>query len=677
MKAFHCRGQALAAAVALSAALTVAPAQRCAAAPDLSPEEVQRLVSSAPGAAEYPEAGAIVLYDHKRLTVKPDGSQSLDEHILVKILKDRARGFGDQKRLYDEKTDSLSILTARTWLPDGSSVPVEDKAINVITPPELVGAAIYADIKQKVVSFPSIGPDVVVELHVRTDSRPDTLVAGVCPYGDLEVFRGEEPVLDKSYELALPESFPEPLVRTDNGLAPGEVSREGGARLYRWQAENVPMITRIPDMPPVLAYAPSLIFSNVESWESLGRWLAAQFYPAAAPDEPIRAKAAELTRGCATPADSIRAISLFVQKNVRNIPLSLGLAGWKPHAASKVLENMYGEQLDKTVLLSSLLTAAGFENWPALTGGDQIDVSSAQVPSTQQFSRLAVYVQRTVEDSVFCNPLYSEAERRGMWLVPMARYNRYGYFNSGQDARAVVVLPSGGTLFRTTAFPPEKSLALNTASLKLDSQGNVSGRFETLCDGLFDAQARAALMDLTPVDLEKNFQQAANSINEGASLEAWRLSDLKDLCLPAGASLDFNAPELGVLQGDMLILRLPRSPFDFAGLPYFPQLREREYDFVASGPFVLSSEVTLELPAGWRVAYSPQTDLSQSRFGNAVTGCRVEAGKLVLTRRLTVTARRVSVADYADFRSFLEQYSLPEKSLLLFERSAGKKAPKR
>ena len=80
----------------------------------LSTEEVARLVAESPGAQEYPEAGALILYHDKRLVISPDNDQALEEHLLVKILKDRGRRFGDQKRTFDAKRDSVEVLVART-----------------------------------------------------------------------------------------------------------------------------------------------------------------------------------------------------------------------------------------------------------------------------------------------------------------------------------------------------------------------------------------------------------------------------------------------------------------------------------------------------------------------------------------------------------------------------------
>jgi hypothetical protein len=645
----------------------------------LSPEEVRNLVAESPGLAEYPEASAIILYHSKQLTVRTDFFQVMEEHVLVKILQDRGRRFGDQKRMFDARTDSVEVLLARTWLPDLSSVPVEPKAINVITPPELVGAAVYAEIKQKVISYSSIAPGVVVELITRTLSRPDSAAARIQPYWDAEVFQGDEPVLRKVYTLRVPETFPAPLIYTGGGLGRTQVEEPAASapsgekyRTYWWEMRNVPMINRIPYMPPALEFAPCLIFSNVDTWETLGRYLADQFYPPARPDQAIRARAAQLTADCRTSADSVRSIYLFVATQVRNVSLDLGLAGWKPHPAGKVLENMYGDQQDKAVLLSSLLSAAGFANYPALAGAEQIDEVRAEVPSVMQFERMVIYVPGEFHDTTFENPLYREADRNGLWLVPFARYNRYGYFNQGQGSRSLVVMPSGGTLFKTVEFPPEKSLSLSTGELVLAGNGQVKGRFSTVTDGLFDAQARMQLKDLTPRELRQFFQQAANAVGEGANLGPYTLSDLDNLDLPAAAAIEFDAPDLGVVQGGMMILRIPLPPFSFSSLPYAPQLKEREYKFVADGPFVLSGEITIRLPDGWRVAFSPRTAFDETPYGSWVTGCRQEGDRLVFSRRITVQSRFVDVAHYPEFKKFFDNFNLPEHSLLLLEKkSAG------
>ncbi|HDZ11711.1 MAG TPA: DUF3857 domain-containing protein, partial [Bacteroidetes bacterium] len=81
-----------------------------------SQEEVQGLIENAPNAADYPQASAVILLHQKILTVHEDGSSTLDEHLLIKILKHRGKQkYGDQKRKYNAETDSIQVLRAVTY----------------------------------------------------------------------------------------------------------------------------------------------------------------------------------------------------------------------------------------------------------------------------------------------------------------------------------------------------------------------------------------------------------------------------------------------------------------------------------------------------------------------------------------------------------------------------------
>jgi hypothetical protein len=664
------------AAITAAAMLLLTVPLNLSAGVRLDEAEAQSLVASAPGLAEYPAAGALILYQGKQLVVRADGADELTEHLLVKILQDRGRDFGDQKRNFDSGTDSVEILLARTWLPDGATLPVEAKAINVITPPELAGAAIYADIKQKVISFGGIQPGAVVELVTRTVSQPDsTDKLDERVYWDMEMFRSSEPILRKRYELLLPDRSPAPLVARRNGLGEAEVAQvvhDGlSYRQFGWELADVPMIQQIPDMPPARSYAPWLLVSNVNNWENLGRWLSRRFYPSVVTGGAVKLRADSLVAHCPTKADSVQAIALYVATEVRNISLSLPLTSYEPTHADKVLDNMYGHSLDKTVLLVSMLGAVGIESWPAYGSGDMEDMLIEDVPAAAQFDRPVVFVQGFISDSTLINPLFGEAGSHGMWLFPTAQYNRYGYFNRGQGTRALIVMPSGGTLLKLREFPAEKSLALVRCELKLSDNGDVTGAFHVQTDGLFDAQARMSLKDGTPREREQYFSQAANAISEGAAVTGVDLSDLRNLTAAAGLKFGYQAPELGIVQGDMMILRVPSPPFGFTGLPYFPDIEQREYDFVADGPFTLVREYSVSLPPGWSVAYMPEHESRECPYGRWLTDCTRNGDTLTLRRSLTVTARGVKLDGYPEFRSFFQGFTLPRQSLILLEKTGS------
>ena len=639
----------------------------------LSEGEVSSTVANAPGLTEYPQAGAIVLYSGWNQRVNADGSSVLTHQVLVKILQDRGRNeFSDQKINFDSDTDSVEVLVARTWLPDLSTVPVEQKAINVITYPEAVQASIYADIKQKVISYPSIAPGVTIELVTRTTYKPekkDIESEVATPYWDTQLFRMQEPILRKVFELDLGKGTATPRIDVLNGLSPAETTSVEGRTVYRWSVENSPMIIAEPNMPESISYVPALAYSSLDSWDRLGKFISERFYPSIEPDETIRAKVAELTTGAQSAADSVRAIALFVVKDIRSIGLPLGLAGWRPNPAAEVFANRYGDIRDKTVLLAAMLKAAGFESYPALMSSDQKDLLINDVPSPDQFDRMGVYLTRTIVDSTFSNRYYDGAVRKGLWLLPVGSYNKYGYYSRGQNVPALVVKPDGGSLVNTDDFPATKSLTHNEYEISIADNGDLHGKIETVTDGLFDGRLRSQIKDLTPAERDKLFQQFVNAIGESAKLIDYKVSDLEDLAATATVSLEYEAQELGVVQKDMMIVHLPIAPFSFSNLPYTPELQQRSFDFVASGRFALLESFRINIPEGWKVAYLANQLEDNTTFGNWKITSGKGNGTVTFSRRMEVSTRWVTLDTYPEFKKFMDSFSLPKNTLLLLEKT--------
>ncbi len=78
-------------------------------------EKINQLVKDSPKFSDYPEAGAAILMQQIVHEINSDGSAITDEHIVIKIMRDRGKEkFGDLKRDYNVKTDSLVILIAQS-----------------------------------------------------------------------------------------------------------------------------------------------------------------------------------------------------------------------------------------------------------------------------------------------------------------------------------------------------------------------------------------------------------------------------------------------------------------------------------------------------------------------------------------------------------------------------------
>ncbi|MCK4591280.1 MAG: DUF3857 domain-containing protein, partial [Candidatus Latescibacteria bacterium] len=232
-------------------------------------EKIRQLVENSPSFSDYPEAGAVILLQQIVHEVGRDGGATTDEHLLIKILRDRGKEkFGDLKRNYNVKTDSMVVLIAHSRKQAGKPIPVEEKAINDITPPELANASIYADFHQKVISYPAVAPNVCVELKRRTFHQADP--AGSKYFWGIASFQTDEPILIKEYVVIVPKGWKFNYTVTRGTIEPA-ITEKGDKTVYLWRVENVAQIIPEPYMPP--EFAPTLIYTSCPSWEELGRWL--------------------------------------------------------------------------------------------------------------------------------------------------------------------------------------------------------------------------------------------------------------------------------------------------------------------------------------------------------------------------------------------------------------------
>ena len=83
---------------------------------------------------------------------------------------------------------------------------------------------------------------------------------------------------------------------------------------------------------------------------------------------------------------------------IRYVGVSFGIGRFRPHSASEVLANQYGDCKDKHTLLAAMLAAAGLHADPVLIGAG-IRFNSA-VPSPESFNHLITHLTLDGQEDV-------------------------------------------------------------------------------------------------------------------------------------------------------------------------------------------------------------------------------------------------------------------------------------
>ncbi len=174
---------------------------------------------------------------------------------------------------------------------------------------------------------------------------------------------------------------------------------------------------------------PTVAWTTFKSWEEVGAWHRGLEMDRMVPDETVKAKVAELTKGKTTDEEKAHALYDYVATNIRYLGVAFGIGRYQPHAAAEILNNQYGDCKDKHTLLAAMLAAAGIQSDAVLIGA-KVRFNDA-VPSPASFNHL---ITRATIDG------------KPVWLDTTAEVAAHGADAGGLacGSKQVLVVPTVG-----------------------------------------------------------------------------------------------------------------------------------------------------------------------------------------------------------------------------------------
>ena len=212
-------------------------------------------------------------------------------------------------------------------------------------------------------------------------------------------------VLTSEWVLWLPSGTPLNQSTQGSGIE-ARKSDEGDLTRYTWRRVNSTPIPIEANMPPLWEAASRLSVSTVPAWDFFVEWETALLEDVFR-DSPVDPELADdLQSQFTAPAERLRAIHEYVMQEIRyQQDYENMVAGVKPHPAPTVVERMYGDCKDKTVLFAQLARRMGIEVHFALIRTRMRGPVSTAVPS-QQFNHVIPYIpkQPGVAEGYFIDP---------------------------------------------------------------------------------------------------------------------------------------------------------------------------------------------------------------------------------------------------------------------------------
>lgn len=611
--------------------------------------EIDSIIKNAPSERDYPDAGALILLDRTTLRVDKDKNTLKERYLVIKILKDRGREeYGDIKQKYDKESCKIETLIARTHLSTGEIRKPEKKAISDVSAPEVWRASAYTRAMLRVVSFPAVDKGSVIEYRYRM--VPLKKRKGQEFFGEIK-FGTREPVIKKEVIIIIPKGIElkYKLLRSDTKP---EIIQTPDSTIYKWTIKDIPMIVRESDMPPFSEVSPRLVYSTFKSWEDVGRWIAKRFYKPLDSSKEIK----EVVRKLFLNKDrknKIRDIFLYVVNGYRNIWLDLGDIGYKPHKPSEIFKQKYGECLDKSALLITMLKEAGIEAYPAMVrkwvGREVIK----DIPSPSYFNGLLVAIP----------------EDKGFTLLdPILENYPYGYLSSSYQAKDLFIIEPDNSFFtKVPLYESSKSISTTTAEIELKENGDIKGKFSTKLTGYYDYSIRRDLKEKTPKERKQFFERKMSQVSTGTKLLSYSLSALKDLTKPSWVKASFSSKGYATIQKDRMRFKIPPNLFNFEWVFWVISKEKRKYPFIIHPLRTLRYSVKIKLPKGYGIYYLPDNLREENEYAKASITYIKQGNRILYVSDFTIKKWEIDPEGYKSFKSLCDEFLDPKKREIILK----------
>jgi tetratricopeptide (TPR) repeat protein/transglutaminase-like putative cysteine protease len=322
------------------------------------------------------------VFEHLNESVRfeNDGSGVRETMAVIRIQSQAGvQAFGQLVFGYSTANEELTVDYVRVRKSNGQVVETPAATAQDFAPEILRQAPMYSDYRERHISVVELQPGVTLEYHTVTRIKPLASREFWYEYSFPTIWA----LTDGSLQIDVPKSRDIKLKSADHKY---ESREDGDRRIYTWIVKNfVPKRGKRAE-DEEQDDTPDVQLSSFADWQEVSHWYAKLQSERAVPDETIKKKAAELTRGATSEEEKARLLYSYVALNIRYVSLSFGIGRYQPHAASEVLQNGYGDCKDKHTLLQSLLAAEGIQSYPVLIHSElKLD---PDVPSPAQFDHV-------------------------------------------------------------------------------------------------------------------------------------------------------------------------------------------------------------------------------------------------------------------------------------------------
>ncbi len=628
-------------------------------------KETAELIKKAGGKEKYPDANALLIKQNTLYEFNVDGTCKTTEYFLAKILTESGfKDYGEMKLPYYKTYDSIVVKSARVIKHDGSIVEVPADMIKDISDASTEEMNIYeSDARNRVISFKNLEVGDCVELLVEDHLHHPPMDN---EFDGMEIFQLFDPILYKEATVIGPKSKPLRHV-TMNGNVKFSEKQMGDKVKYTWTAENVDRIIQEPAMPALTEIAPTVIFSTIDSWETVSKWWNEMAGKQMELNDAMRAEVKTLTDGKGTRNEKVDAIYHYVAQKVRYMGLGTGKKkGCEPKPVIETYETKYGVCRDVAAMMVAMLREADVPAEVVLTNmGSKV---AYDIPHFG-FNHAIVAIKNDDGSFTYADPTVDNSVD---WLPAVE-----------SKQQVLVCTPEGKTLADTPLTPAKENMGKIKAVSNLTEEGVFTSEVTIATDGIYDLALRSFAKSMPSAQMSMIWNYVIQDVYPGAKLTNFSFSDAENLELPFEIKFSYQVDKYPTEAGEFVLMKSPVSRGSFELISKFllssASLPERKYPYNLGFTFGASEEETITLPAGMKLKSMPDA-VSESKgpveyrmtYQSANSSELASGGtQVTYQKEIMINAKEMSPAEYAQFKEVLKTASKSARGELIMQREGS------
>jgi transglutaminase-like putative cysteine protease len=615
-------------------------------------QPVSDLVKKAGDAAAYPGHDQLIIFDSVMVDMQETGLTYVLNHTLTKALNSHgALDLNVVKYGYDPLSAFVEIKKAVIHKKDGRAIELDvQKAMDYPAP----ARAIYWGAREKMLEIGRLEPGDAVEMVMFRKGFTYALLASddddkyIPPmkgqFYDIVEFFSVWPIKNKVYRVSVPKDKPLQY-QFYNGEAQSSCRFEDGKIVYLFSKKEILPVKAESRMAAMVDVSPKLLVSTTENWNSKSTWFykVNEDYGSFIPDKAIREKVNEILKGAANEMDSVSRLTHWCADEIRYSGLSMGCGeGYTLHKGEMTFTDRCGVCKDKAGMLITMLRAAGFQSYPAMTmAGSRIDYIPAD-----QFNHCVTVVKLRDGKYHLLDPTW----------VPFVREL---WSSAEQQQQYLMGVPEGADLATTPVSDPVNHYIKIDGVAQLQANGTLTGRMTITGEGQSDAAIRGLFRNSNQTAWYQNVERELLRLWPQAKVSQIKYTDPVDYQqYNMWMAIDYTIPEFALVSGSMMMF----TPLSAGGifksfqaqLSFETGMKERKYPFRDRCSRKVEINESIKLPEANRVTRIPESINKSGEAASYQGGYSLANGAVVFSGTSVFSKRQYDPQDWPEFKAAVD-----------------------